>query len=92
MGNEQVATNVNVIQQEFLFKQVMTGTGKKSGKPFTMVELHDPATLENMNFFLQPDSKVSTFGINFRDKVLAAFTMQFQFGELKPVLQSIVKI
>ena len=57
-----------------------------------MIQLHDPSTLENMNFFLQADSNVSTNGINFRDKVRASFSMQFQFGELKPVLQSIIKL
>lgn len=82
----------NLITQEFTFKEFMTGTSKKTGKPFYMVQLHDFVTLENMNFFLQPDSNVSTNGINFKDKVRASFSMQFQFGELKPVLQSIVKI
>lgn len=94
MTNQAQATTLtnNVIKQEFLFKGEMSGTSKKSGRPYHQVELHDPNTLENMSFFLEQNSSVNTTGILFRDKVVAEFSMEFRFGNLQPVLQKIQKI
>lgn len=77
--------------KQMLFKEENQGTSKKSGKDFHMVVLHDPETLENITFFLRDDSKVSAEGIRLKDKVNATFTMEFEFGRLQPVLQSLTK-
>ncbi|MDO3682095.1 hypothetical protein [Paenibacillus ehimensis] len=81
----------NVITQEFLFKGEMSGTSKKSGNPYRSIELHDPNSLENMSFFLDPGNSVNTTGIQFRDKVFAEFAMEFRFGKLQPILKNLKK-
>ena len=65
---------------EFLFKGSNSGTSRKSGKPYSMIELHDVASLENTNFFLEPDQVVNTEGIKFKDKVEATLEMTIQNG------------
>lgn len=98
MGQNEASTHPvdqvmnNVVRQRFLFKGSMAGTSKKSGRPYSQVELHDPNSLENMAFFLDPDSTVNTTGIQFRDPVMAEFSMEFRFGKLQPVLQKIQKV
>lgn len=81
-----------VIRKEFIFKQAVEGTSKRSNKPYRMVELHDPKTLENTKFFLREDSKVNTSGLNFRDRVVATFSADTTFGRLEFVLESLEKV
>lgn len=80
------------IKKEFVFKQAVEGTSKRSNKPYRMVELHDPKTLENTKFFLREGSTVNTTGLNFRDRVLATFSADITFGRLEFVLESLEKI
>lgn len=78
--------------KQMVFKEENKGTSKKSGNPFHMIVLHDPETLENISFFLRDGSRVSAEGLKFKDKVNATFTMEFEFGRLQPVLQSLAKV
>ena len=78
--------------KQMLFKEENKGISKKSGNAFHMLVLHDPDTLENISFFLREDSKLDTKNILFKDKVNATFTMEFEFGRLQPVLQSLAKV
>ncbi|MCL6664554.1 hypothetical protein [Paenibacillus amylolyticus] len=66
--------------KEFLFKSSNSGTSRKSGKPYSMIELHDVASLENTNFFLEPDQSISTDGFRLKDKVEATLEMTIQNG------------
>lgn len=84
MSNQQ-------LQKEFVFKQVIQGTSKKNGRPYTMIELHDPSTLENSTFFIPDGKNVSTEGIILRDKVAASFEMDIQFGKPQLVLTALIK-
>lgn len=77
--------------QEFLFKQDYVGVGKKDGKPFRFIELHDPKTLENTRFFIEPDSTLSTQGFILKDKVKAGFAMEIKFGRPATVLTQLLK-
>lgn len=78
--------------KQMVFKEETKGTSKKSGKDFHMLVLHDPETLENISFFLREDSSVTAEGIKFKEKVNATFTMEFEYGRLQPVLQSLTKV
>jgi hypothetical protein len=84
-----LAAGVGQLQEIFVFKGENKGTSKKSNKDFHIVTLHDPKTLENVDFFLRPGSEVSTDGINFRDEVIATFGMEVIFGKLQPVLRAL---
>lgn len=70
--------------KEMLFKQDRTGTSKK-GNPYRIITLHDPETLENIEFFVEVDSPISTTGLKLKDKVKASFELGFQFG--RPQMQ-----
>lgn len=85
MGTMQLMT------KEFVFKKDETGTSKKSGGSFRVVELHDPTTLENTPFFIREGQNVSTVGIQFKDKVVASFGMDIIYGKAQLVLQSLIK-
>lgn len=91
MENATKLPMVNLIKQEFLFKSEMSGTSKKTGNSYHSIELHDPNSLENMSFFLEPGNSLNTTGILFRDKVIAEFAMEFKFGKLQPVLKNLKK-
>lgn len=78
--------------KQMIFKEETQGVSKKSGNPYHMLVLHDPENLENISFFLREGSKVSAEGLKFKDKVNATFTMEFEFGRLQPVLQSLTKV
>lgn len=81
----------NFNQKEMLFKSFTEGTGRKTGKPYRMVELHDPVSLDNVQFFLDDSSTVSVDGLQLRDKVIATFGMDVRYGRVQPVLQSLKK-
>lgn len=84
------ALNINTgIQQVFVFKGENKGTSKKTGNDFHIVTLHDPTTLDNVDFFLRPGSNVSTTGIQFKDEVIATFGMEVVYGKLQPVLRAL---
>lgn len=82
----------NVMQQDFLFKDDNAGTSKKTGRPYRILQLHDQATLDNVDFFLDEDSTISTEGFKLKDKVKASFTMQLRFGKLTPVIVQLQKV
>lgn len=84
-----VAVGVGQLQQVFVFKGENKGTSKKSGNEFHIVTLHDPETLDNVDFFLRPGSQVSTVGINFKEEVIATFGMEVVYGKLQPVLKAL---
>ena len=86
-----VITN-NVIEQEFLFKNDNSGISKKTGKPYRMLQLHDQSTLENVDFFLDEESTISTEGLKLKDKVKASFAMQSKYGKFTPVIVQLQKL
>ena len=86
-----VITN-NVIEQEFLFKNANSGISKKTGKPYRMLQLHDQSTLENVDFFLDEESTISTEGLKLKDKVKASFAMQLKYGNFTPVIVQLQKL
>jgi hypothetical protein len=92
MAQEQVNAMSTTIKQEFVFKQDRSGKSKKSGNDYRQIELHDPSTLDNVSFFIDVNSNVNTTGLNFKDRVVAEFTMQLRFGQLQPILESLKKI
>lgn len=75
--------------KEMLFKEEVKGVSKKTGEPYRMVVLHDPATLENISFFLNDDSNISVTGLKFKDKVKAVFELGFQYGRPQMQLNSL---
>ena len=81
--------NANSLQQKFIFKSENRGTSKKSGNNFHIVTLHDPETLENVDFFLRPGTSVSTDGIYFKNEVIATFGMEVLYGKIQPVLKAL---
>lgn len=82
---------MQLLTKEFIFKSDHTGKSKKSGQDFRVIELHDPVTLDNTRFFIRDGQNVSTSGINFGMKVIAAFGMDIVYGRTELVLQSIRK-
>lgn len=83
--------NVGATVKQMLFKEFQEGISKKSGNPYRMVVLHDPKSLDNISFFLEENSSINVNGLQLRDKVEAIFSMEFRYGRLQPVLQSIKK-
>lgn len=69
-----------VIAKEFLFKSSNSGTSRRTGKEYSMIELHDVSTLENTNFFLEPGQDIPTDGFNLKDKVEAKLEMTILAG------------
>lgn len=82
----------NIMTQDFLFKDDNAGISKKSGKAYRILTLHDPKTLDNVDFFLDGDCTISTEGFQIKDKVKAAFTMELRFGKLQPVIVQLTKV
>jgi len=80
------------IRKQFIFKQEVSGTSKRSNRPYRMIELHDEATLDNTKFFLREDSKVDTTGLKFKDRVMASFSAEMVHGRLEFVLDSLERI
>lgn len=78
--------------QDFLFKGDESGISKKNGNEWRRLTLHDPATLDNLDFFLDESSEVTTAGLKLKDKVQATMTMALRFGRLQPVVLSVVKM
>lgn len=87
-----MSTVQNIMTQDFLFKEDQQGTSKKTGKPFRILTLHDPVTLDNAEFFLDEESPISTNGFKLRDKVRASFTMQMRWGKLTTVITALEKL
>lgn len=79
------------LTKEMIFKKDENGTSKKTGNSFRVVELHDPATLDNISLFIREGTFVDTTGIQFKDKVHASFGMDFVFGKPQMVLKDIKK-
>jgi hypothetical protein len=75
---------------KMIFLEVSKGIGKKSEKPFTVLKLHDPDTLQNADFFLPEDHKLKLEGLKFKDQVLVEYGMQIQYGQPRTVVQSII--
>ena len=80
MSVNQNVSNVTNMKKEFIFKSVNSGTSKKNGRPFVMVELHDPQTLENTSFFIPDGRHIETSQIVFKDNVIAELSMDFAYG------------
>lgn len=60
------------MEKNYVFKNKHTGTSKSTKKPFTMVELHDPITLENTTYFLQDGVEIPDLdSFKIKDKVAA---------------------
>lgn len=89
--NEMSVAAESVITKQLVFKQEVTGTARKTGKPFRMVELHDPRSLENTKFFLREGSSVNAHGLAFGDKVLASFSAEILYGKMEFVLDALQK-
>lgn len=87
MSAETSAVGTTV--KDMLFKEYSEGISKKNGNPYRMVVLHDPVSLDNVSFFIEEHSSISVAGFKLKDKVKAAFSMEFKYGRLQPVLQSI---
>lgn len=81
----------NANTQQMVFKSYKEDTSKKSGKPYRMVELHDPQSLDNVSFFLDAESPITVEGLQLHDKVTATFGMEVRFGRIQPVLQGLRK-
>jgi len=75
--------------KEMVFKEVVKGTGKQSGKPFVMVVLHDPDSLENVQLFLPDGSPVQPDGFKFKEKVKATIGTTVRFGKFENVLTNL---
>jgi len=75
----------------FIFKQSQKGTSKTSGRPYHIVELHDPNSLENVKFFLPPESTIDTSSMIFKDKVSATIQPTFKDGKIEQALVSLKK-
>jgi len=84
----QGMTTPSYLEKEMIFKKDESGKGK-SGRPFRVVELHDPQSLENVPCFIQEGTFVDTTGIMFKDRVTASFGMDIVFGRPQMVLKSI---
>lgn len=78
--------------KQFIFKTGNSGTSKKSGKEYCMIELHDPETLENSQFFQREGKFINFTGIGFKDKVEAGFEMGVFNGRPALELSTLRKI
>lgn len=78
------------MEQQFLFKSSFTGTKKNSTEQFTIIELHDPLTLENITFF-PPVNSINTNGMVLKTPVKATLQMSVFNGKPTMVLNSLVK-
>lgn len=85
------AAGAGALVKEMLFKQDFTGISKKSGNQYRRITLHDPATLENMDSFVNDDVRIDTEGYKLRDKVVATFAMDYRYGRMEPVLVGLRK-
>lgn len=83
---------MNLNEKVMIYKDEKKDISKKSNKPYHVLELHDPETLENVRFFLKEDTTVNTDGLKFKDKVKVEFVMSFQFGQLQPMISKLTKL
>lgn len=82
----------STLVKQMQFKGENQGKSKKSGNDYHIITLHDPVTLDNIDFFIREGSTVSTHGIQFKDKVQASFGMDFVYGRPQMVLLELKKI
>lgn len=87
----EAAVNGIAMEKPFVFKKDDTGKSKKTGRDFRVIELHDPNTLENTSFFVRDHQTINTAGIQFKDKVIASFTMDIMYGRAELVITAIRK-
>lgn len=80
---------VNAMTQKLVFKDSFSGTAKQTGRPFSKITLHDPSTLENSDFFLQPGVTIDTKGFKLGDPVLAEYGPVNRNGRMELTLVSL---
>lgn len=75
-----------------IFKSTFSGKSKNTQQPFTMIELHDPETLENAKFFLRDGQQIDTSTLKFKEKITVKFEMGIQNGQPRMELAALSKI
>jgi len=75
----------------YIFKEGNKGLSKQQ-KPFNMVELHDPETLENTKFFVKPDVPLDPSIFKRHDKVTAHLAMGIYNGRPNLELVGLTKL
>lgn len=69
------------MEKAYVFKGYVNEKSKRTGRPFTMVKLHDPVTLDNTDFFLQDDVEINFDGLKFKDNVVATLDIGVNYGK-----------
>jgi hypothetical protein len=77
---------------QMVFIETVKGTGKESKKPFTILKLHDPVTLQNADFFLREDHGLNIDQFKFKDKLAVDFGMEIQYGKPQTVIKTVTKV
>lgn len=83
--------SVPSMNKSYIFKEGNAGTSKQN-KPFNMVELHDPETLENTKFFVKPEISLDSSKFNRHDKVTAHLAMGIYNGRPNLELVGLTKL
>lgn len=77
------------MEKKMIFKQQLKGDSKKTNQPYHMIELHDPETLENTMFTINPVGKVDASRIPFRSSVIAVLGMSTYGGRPQLTLEAL---
>lgn len=89
-GNQM--TGNAFLTQDMIFKRDATIPNKKDqSRPFRVIELLDPNTLDVVSLFVRDGAVINTTGIQFHDTVVASFGMEFLYGKPQMVLKGIDK-
>lgn len=79
------------MEKVYQFRELFSGNAKKDNKPFRILKLHDPETLEPAEFFLNDTVAISTVGIVRKDFVLVHHELQQMNGRQSLVVTTMNK-
>lgn len=81
------------MEKAYVFKQYREGANKTSGKPYKILELHDPNTLENTTFYLKEHQNIEILKtLKLHDKVNATHGVEVFNGKAQITVENIRKL
>lgn len=79
------------MEQKYQYRELFEGKAKKTGKPFTVLKLHNPDTLEPVEFFLQDSDQVDCTGLKRKDVVIVTLRQDVFQGRVQLAVAAIRK-
>lgn len=79
------------MEKSYVFKSYREGTTKASGKPYKMLELHDPNTLENTTYYLKEHQVINHTTYKLHDKVTVTHGIETFNGKAQLTVEAMRK-